>query len=105
MNDRRLPFGEQLERALYLRDGDKYDHRQDPRDVTNHMEADPELRKNMERQGFVVRWAIDGRWRLTDRGAKEMERRRAEIAKARRQNSVGPLLPEHEAALKGEHDE
>lgn len=82
-------------------DGGKFDHRQDPNDVTHHMEADPELRKQMEQLGYVVRWAIDGRWRLTDRGQKEMARRRHEIIMARKRGAVGPLYPEHEPK---EHD-
>lgn len=77
-------------------DGGKFDHRHDPWDVTGHMEADPELRKQMERLGYVVRWAIDGRWRLTDRGKKELDRRKEEVRLARKRGAVGPLLPEHE---------
>jgi len=93
-------FVSRLERALYLKDGDKYDHRADPNDVTGLMEADPTLCKQMTELGFVVRWAIDGRWRLTERGQREMARRREIILKARRENSVGPLLPSHEAVTR-----
>lgn len=85
------PFISRLERSLYTADGDKYDHRDNPRDVTGLMEADPELRKQMEAQGFVVKWAIDGRWRLTDRGFKEMERRRAIARTARLAGRVRPF--------------
>jgi hypothetical protein len=96
-------FNKRLQKLLHIQHDDgKYDHRQDPRDVTGLMEADHELQKQMLQLGYVVKWAIDGRWRLTDRGVAEMERRREEILKARRQNSVGPLLPEHEPK---EHDD
>lgn len=100
-------FTERLEKLLYLKDGDKYDHRADPNDVTGLMEADHELRDQMVSLGYVVQWAIDKRWRLTDRGQKEMARRREVILKARRENAVGPLRPESEAAMRRslkEHD-
>lgn len=72
-----VPLITRLERSLYTKEGDKYDHKSDPRDVTGLMEADHALRDQMLELGYVVRWAIDGRYRLTDRGAMEMERRRS----------------------------
>jgi DNA-binding PadR family transcriptional regulator len=85
------------DRHIILPDGGKYDHKSDPLDVTGHMEADPQLCKQMLEKGYVVRWAIDNRYRLTESGQREMARRRELILKARRENSVGPLLPSHEA--------
>lgn len=84
------PLVERIDKALYTADGDKYDHRDDPRDVTGLMEADPDLCKQMEAQGYAVKWAIDNRWRLTDRGFKEMERRRM---LARGDRAVGNVRP------------
>lgn len=78
-----IPAITRLERSLFTADGDKYDHKSDPRDVTGLMEADTDLQKQMLELGYVVRWAIDGRWRLTDRGALEMEKRRS-LARASR---------------------
>ena len=91
---------EELERILYLKDGDKYDHRADPDDVTGLCEADHALRDQLLKLGYAVRWAIDGRYRLTQRGKTEMQRRREVISKARQENSVGPLLPSHEAVAR-----
>lgn len=86
-----VPAITRLERVLYTKDGDKYDHRQDPRDVTGLMEADPELQKQMLELGYVVRWAIDGRYRLTDRGALEMEKRRSLARTSRIRGEVAPF--------------
>lgn len=85
------PFINRLKRQLYLADGDKYDHRHDPRDVTGHMEADPELARQMQRLGLVARWSIDNRWRLTDKGVREMERRKEAARVARLQGAVKPF--------------
>jgi hypothetical protein len=86
-----LPPITRLERSLFTAEGDKYDHRADPRDVTGLMEADLELQKNMLELGYVVRWAIDGRWRLTDRGYREMERRRSIARTERVKGEVRPF--------------
>lgn len=72
-----IPLITRLEKGLFTKDGDKYDLKSDPRDVTGLMEADPALKKQMLELGYVVRWAIDGRYRLTDRGYMEMEKRRS----------------------------
>lgn len=72
-----VPAITRLERSLFTKDGDKYDLKSDPRDVTGLCEADHELRDQLIAQGYAVRWAIDGRYRLTDRGYLEMERRRS----------------------------
>jgi hypothetical protein len=72
-----VPLITRLDRSLYTKDGDKYDLKSDPRNVTNICNADHALRDQMLAQGFIVRWAIDGQYRLTDRGAMEMERRRS----------------------------
>lgn len=78
-----IPLITRLEKSLFTKEGDKYDLKNDPRDVTGVMEADHELRDQMLKLGYVVRWAIDGRYRLTDRGHLEMERRRS-LARASR---------------------
>ena len=83
-----VPLITRLERSLYTKDGDKYDHKSDPRDVTGLCEADPDLAKQMQSLGYVARWAIDGRWRLTDRGFMEMEKRRALARTERLRGSV-----------------
>lgn len=91
-----------IEKHLYTADGDKYDHRQDPDDVTGLCEADHTLRDQLLALGYAVRWAIDGRYRLTERGRREKAKRQGEIKVARMQGAVGPLLPEHEPK---EHDQ
>lgn len=87
----KLSLAEQIERVLYTKEGDKYDHRQDPRDVTGLCEADHALRQDLLQRGYVVRWAIDGRYRLTDAGFKEFERRKAMASLARKQGDVRPF--------------
>lgn len=72
-----IPFIDRLEQSLYTAEGDKYDHRADPNDVTGICEADHQLRDQLIELGYAVRWAIDGRYRLTDRGRQEMARRRS----------------------------
>lgn len=83
-----IPLITRLERSLYTADGDKYDHKSDPRDVTGLMEADHALRDQMLQLGYVARWAIDGRYRLTDRGALEMEKRRSLARTSRMRGEV-----------------
>lgn len=86
-----IPLITDLEKALYTKEGDKYDHRSDPRDVTGLCEADHDLRDQMLKLGYVVRWAIDGRYRLTDRGFMEMEKRRSFARTERLRGSVAPF--------------
>jgi hypothetical protein len=83
-----IPAITRLERSLFTKDGDKYDLKSDPRDVTGLCEADHDLRDQMLSLGYVVRWAIDGRYRLTDRGYLEMERRRNLARTSRMRNEV-----------------
>lgn len=83
-----VPLITRLEKALYLDDGDKYDHRADPNDVTGLCEADHALRDQMLQLGYAVRWAIDGRYRLTERGRMEMARRRSLARGSRIQGDV-----------------
>jgi hypothetical protein len=84
-----IPLITRLEQGLYTKDGDRYDHKADPRDVTGLCEADHQLRDQLVKLGYAVRWAIDGRYRLTDRGYLEMERRRSLARTSRVRGEVG----------------
>lgn len=85
-----------IEKSLYLADGTKYDHRQDPWDCTGLCEAEPELKKQLMDLDYVRFWAITGRYRFTEAGFREMQRRKELIRQARRQGDIGPLLPQNE---------
>lgn len=87
----RLILPDEIERNLYDKDGNKYDLKHDPNDVTGLMQGDEQLRLQMIQQGFVVFWAIDGKYRLTDKGRREMERRRDLMQRSRMQGDVQPF--------------
>ena len=94
-----IPLITRLEKSLFTKEGDKYDLKSDPRDVTGICEADHELRGQMLKLGYVVRWAIDGRYRLTDRGYMEMEKRRS-LARTSR---LGGVVADFDEARKHIH--